>query len=214
MERKIDILKELYIQRSIIEKQAAELAIKVQELNRMQEEKNELENISMEDSLTKTYNRRGMDRLYTMHWEHCLSYQMPLSVLLLDLDHFKNYNDHYGHVSGDEVLKKVAKVLKNHLVRAEDFVGRYGGEEFIIVLPDTGLDGALTVAKRINDEIAKLNIEHAYNEDFGRVTICMGIVVTIPNTSISMIDIINQADELLYLAKNTGRNQYKYIEMN
>lgn len=207
---KVNIFKEMYLQRRLIEKQAEELAVKVEELNRMEEEKQFLESISMEDSLTQTYNRRGYERLFNMHWKNCARYHLPLSIILLDMDHFKNYNDHYGHVSGDEVLKDVSNVLMNSLLRSEDFVGRFGGEEFIIILPNTPLDGALLVADRINNELAKLNILHEYNDDFRRVTVSMGITMAMPSQSLSPIQIIDQADELLYKAKNSGRNRYMY----
>ncbi|WP_105615268.1 GGDEF domain-containing response regulator [Vallitalea okinawensis] len=207
---KVNIFKEMYLQRRLIEKQAEELAVKVEELNRMEEEKQLLESISMEDSLTQTYNRRGYERLFNIHWKNCARYHLPLSLILLDMDHFKNYNDHYGHVSGDEVLKDVSNVLMESLMRSEDFVGRFGGEEFIIVLPNTPMDGALLVADRINDELAKLDIKHEYNDDFGRVTVSMGIAMAMPSQALSPIQIIDQADELLYKAKNSGRNRYMY----
>ncbi len=213
LQSKIKIFKELYLQRRLIEKQAEELAAKVEELNRIQEEKTQLETISMQDCLTKTYNRRGVDRLFNMHWKNCLGYRIPLSVILIDIDHFKKYNDKYGHVSGDEVLKQVSKVLMYSVVRSEDFVGRFGGEEFLIVLPNTPLEGAILIAERINEALLELNIEHNQNEEYGRVTVSMGIATTIPTPYNSPIDIINQTDSLLYEAKYSGRNTYKYVKM-
>ena len=210
LKSKVNIFKDMYLQKQLIEKQANELTLKIQELNKMQEQKEELECISMEDVLTRTYNRRGFDRLFNMDWKNCLRYHLPLSVIYLDLDHFKNYNDHYGHINGDEVLKAVSGVLKNSLMRSEDFVCRYGGEEFIIVLPNTSLEGALSVAERIKQKITNLNIKHEYNEDFGIITVSMGVVTKVPSSYFSPIDIINEADELLYIAKNSGRNKYEY----
>lgn len=207
---KVRIFKEMYLQRHVIEKQATELEDKVRELLQMQEEKDVLENITMEDGLTKIYNRRGVDKLMLTHWKNCARYQLPFSMMMFDLDRFKRYNDHYGHLKGDDVLTNVAKAARDVLFRAEDFIGRYGGEEFIVVMPNTKIEGALSVALRIQESINNLKLTHEFNGDFGIVTVSIGVATTVPNHDMSVDSLINQADQVMYLAKNSGRNQIKH----
>ncbi len=207
---KARIFKEMYLQRRMIEKQAAELEDKVRELLQIQEEKDVLENITMEDGLTKVYNRRGVDKLMMTHWKNCARYQLPFSVMMFDLDRFKRYNDHYGHIKGDDVLMMVAKAARGVLYRAEDFVGRYGGEEFIVVMPNTKLEGALAVAERVQGAINDLKILHEYNGDFNIVTVSGGVATTYPDHEMTIESLINQADQVMYLAKNNGRNQTRH----
>ncbi|MCM1989511.1 diguanylate cyclase [Oceanirhabdus seepicola] len=210
---KVNIFKELYLQRRLIEDIAEELENKIVELTNLKEEKCKLEDISLEDFLTGTYNRRGIDRMLKMHWRNCSRYEMPLSVIMLDLDNFKKYNDMYGHIQGDEVLKKVASSIKGTLGRSEDFAGRYGGEEFLVVLPNTSLDGAIIIADRINNKLKELSIKHENNDANGYVTVSMGIASIFPKNHMNMEGIIKHADEMLYKAKENGKNQYKYIEI-
>ncbi|WBW96763.1 GGDEF domain-containing response regulator [Oceanirhabdus sp. W0125-5] len=210
---KVNIFKELYLQRRLIEDIAQELENKIIELTNLKEEKCKLEDISLEDFLTGIYNRRGIDRMLEMHRRNCARYELPLSLIILDLDNFKNYNDMYGHVKGDEVLRKVAQSIKGALGRSEDFVGRYGGEEFLVVLPNTPLNGAIVIADRINNKLKELNIKHEKNNGYGHVTVSMGIASVFPKNNTNMEVIIKQADEMLYEAKENGKNQYKYIEL-
>lgn len=207
---KARIFKDMYLQRKVIEKQASELEDKVKELLQMQEERDELESISMEDALTKVYNRRGVDRLMTTHWKNCARYQLPFSMMMFDLDRFKRYNDHYGHIKGDTVLMAVAKAASEVLYRAEDFVGRFGGEEFIVVMPNTKLEGALAVAERVREAINNLAITHEYNDNYGIVTVSGGVAATFPDHEMKIESLINQADQVMYMAKNNGRNQIRH----
>jgi len=211
LKSKVRIFKELHVQKRTIERQAEELEYKVRELTEVQEEKDRLENLSIEDSLTKTYNRRGMDKLLAMHWKNCIRYELPMSVILLDLDNFKKFNDNYGHIKGDVVLKSVSLALKDTMYRPEDFVGRYGGEEFLIVLPNTPEEGAIAVADRIQNVVRDLNIEHSFNNGLDRVTVSMGVATTFPTDESVTIEIIERADQVMYKAKRAGRDQRESV---
>ena len=212
LKSKVRIFKDLHIQKRIIERQADELEYKVRELTEVQEEKERLKNLSMEDALTKTYNRRGVDKLLAMHWKNCIRYELPMSVIMLDLDNFKNYNDNYGHIEGDVVLKSISSALRDTMYRPEDFVGRYGGEEFLVVMPNTPKCGAESVAQRIKTVVEGLNLNHDYNDDYGKVTVSMGIATTSPSDDTPIIEIIERADQVLYKAKKNGRNTFETIE--
>lgn len=208
LKSKAKIFKKIYNQRRIIEEQAIELKLKVDELVQLKEEKDVLENISMEDCLTNIFNRRGLERFSEMHWKNCERYSLDYSVIMIDIDRFKKYNDNYGHLNGDKVLKNVATVINESLFRAEDIVGRYGGEEFLVIMPNVDSEGAINIAKRIESEISSLNIIHDYNDNRGKLTVSMGIASVVPNENITLQGIIDTADQLLYKAKKNGRNQF------
>ncbi|MGB3368539.1 MAG: diguanylate cyclase [Acidaminobacteraceae bacterium] len=208
LKSKARIFKDIYNQRMLIEKQAEELELKVEELENLKAENDILESISMEDCLTCIYNRRGLNRFSKMHWKNCERYELDYSVILIDIDRFKNYNDNYGHLNGDSVLREVASVIKNSLYRSEDIVGRYGGEEFLVIMPNVDSAGAISIAKRIEEGISELNIIHEYNDSKGRLTVSMGIASVIPNEKYSLEELLDEADKLLYKAKHNGRNQF------
>lgn len=205
---KAKIFKEIFLQRAIIEKQALELEKKVKELMEIQQEKDILENISIEDCLTNVFNRRGLEKFYKMHWGNCMRYRLPYSIILIDIDRFKNYNDTYGHINGDTVLREVASVIDDSLYRAEDFVGRYGGEEFLVVMPNVDIEGAEAVADRIKKKIEGLNIVHEHNDDKGVLTVSMGISSVVPDSNIESQTLVDVADQMLYQAKKMGRNRF------
>jgi diguanylate cyclase (GGDEF)-like protein len=161
------------------------------------------------DALTEIYNRRYFDEKFNEKVEHMSRANDELSLAMLDIDHFKMYNDTYGHQKGDECLKVVAKALSQTIVREGDFVARYGGEEFIIVMPNTGEAGARAVAEKIIKRIHDLNIPHAKN-DPNRVTVSMGVVSGNVKGIESGDVLAKRADELLYISKANGRNQYTY----
>jgi diguanylate cyclase (GGDEF)-like protein len=214
LKSKVQIFKDMYIQRRLIEKQAEELEARVRELTEIQEENEKLEVLSLEDPLTKIFNRRGIDKVSNMHWKNCIRYSLPMSIILLDLDRFKNYNDNYGHLEGDKVLIEIAKVLKEVVFRPEDLVGRFGGEEFICVLPNTKLDGAITVVERIQEVLAERNIIHEFNDNYGHVTLSAGVAVCKPSNQITYSQVLRIADEQLYNAKDAGRNCYRTITVD
>lgn len=208
LKSKARIFKDIYNQRMLIEKQADELRIRLEELENLKAENDILENISMEDCLTSIYNRRGLERFSQMHWKNCERYKLDYSIILIDIDRFKNYNDNYGHLNGDSVLKDVASVIKNSVSRVEDVVGRYGGEEFLVVMPNVDSEAAISIANRIKDGIANLNISHEYNDSKGKLTVSMGIASVVPNENNSLQELLEKSDELLYKAKSNGRNQF------
>lgn len=167
----------------------------------------DLERMSFEDGLTGISNRRQFDRVYQKEWQRMQRYCKPLSVALLDIDYFKNYNDNYGHLGGDECLKLVAKTLRKFTKRSSDLVARYGGEEFVLLLPDTSLDAAVQLAERCRDAVRELKIPHEYSRTDSCITISAGVTSVVPNPSLSPNSLLSEADALLYLAKRNGRNR-------
>jgi|GEM_PF-1949041 len=166
-----------------------------------------LARLSTIDGLTQIPNRRRFDDILLRDWNRCTRNNAYLSLILMDIDHFKQYNDHYGHQTGDDCLKQVAAALLKGCMRETDLVARYGGEEFVAVLPDTDHDGAMVVAGRMRNLIAFLDIPHANSSAAGYVTVSQGVVTTIPRQSMTVQQFIESADECLYEAKRTGRNR-------
>jgi diguanylate cyclase (GGDEF)-like protein len=167
--------------------------------------------LSMIDGLTSIPNRRQFDRVISKEWQRALRKQTSVSLILLDIDFFKQYNDCYGHLKGDDSLKQVASALLNELHRPTDLVARYGGEEFVIVLPDTSPDGAIHVAQRIIERLAEINIEHQKSTVANYLTMSMGIASLPPSNENSVLDFIESADKALYRAKQNGRNRYELV---
>lgn len=158
------------------------------------------------DSLTGISNRRFFDEHIDEIWSLCTQENEPLSLIMVDIDLFKNYNDYYGHQAGDHCLRKVAQGIHEALLRETDIAIRYGGEEFLAVLPNTNVNGALEVAERIKEKIAKLNIPHADSKVAKFVTVSQGIV-EIKDPRDSVYEGLTLADHLLYQAKKNGRNR-------
>jgi len=171
----------------------------------------ELELISILDPLTQIYNRRFFNDQMRKEYKSAVRDQAPLSVLLLDIDHFKLFNDNYGHQEGDRCLKEVSQILKTTLSRPLDVVSRYGGEEFVVVLPGTPHSGAQIIAGRLIEAVMLKNIEHAHSTTSKVVTISCGVATSIPQRGKSIAegikDIVEKADRNLYRAKQAGRNQ-------
>jgi len=158
------------------------------------------------DELTNLPNRRFFDERLPIEWDRAVRAAIPISTLMLDLDHFKKYNDTYGHLNGDKVLRTVSKIFTKELKRPADFAVRWGGEEFAIILPDTGSHGALYVAENIrkNVENAEILLD---NGAVTKITVSIGINTIIPTYGCSTNDFIRQADDALYKAKENGRNR-------
>lgn len=165
-----------------------------------------LKNMANYDSMTGIANRRYFDSMILKEWSRGARLSKEMTVAILDVDIFKQYNDIYGHPSGDECLRKVATAMSVSARRPYDLVARYGGEEFVILFPETDQEGAITVAKQISENIKAFGIPHAMNPT-GKVTFSMGIATAIPTASIRPETILKKADEMLYLAKNNGRNR-------
>ena len=160
------------------------------------------------DGLTGLPNRRAFDELLGQEWRRGARLKSPLSLILLDIDHFKQYNDHYGHLAGDECLRKVGNQLAS-VGRSIDFVGRYGGEEFVCILPHTHSEGAAKVAERLQSAVNELNIKHERSSAADHVTISMGVATVVPDDKVEAESLIGRADDLLYEAKGAGRNCFK-----
>ena len=158
------------------------------------------------DGLTEIPNRREFDRMLEIEWLRAVRSESPLSLLMLDVDNFKAYNDGYGHDAGDECLRQVASTIQATMRRGADFAARYGGEEFVCVLPDTDREGAMALADAIRCNIEALNIPHAHDNADRIVTISTGVATFLASTQQSGVELIKAADGALYLAKESGRN--------
>jgi diguanylate cyclase (GGDEF)-like protein len=167
----------------------------------------ELETLSQRDGLTKVYNRRTFDEYGKQQWLVANRKQQPIGVLMIDIDHFKSYNDFYGHLAGDECLAKVAEAMKESVHRPTDILARYGGEEFIILLPDTDIEGALQVGNAIRYAVEDLKIQHQASTTSRVVTVSIGAATTRHTTGRTLQDLINCADKALYKSKRSGRNR-------
>jgi len=159
------------------------------------------------DTLTKIANRRCFNIRFRQEWKRLFREQKTLSLILFDVDYFKNYNDCYGHPQGDRCLIKVAQTAKQAVKRSADLVARIGGEEFAVILPDTDLKGAKVAAENIRLAIESLEIPHQNSQVKDKVTISLGIMSLIPTTGQSPTTLINQADQALLEAKKRGKNQ-------
>lgn len=167
----------------------------------------ELEEWSFKDGLTGVANRRMFDSVIELEWNNALRNREPLSLVLLDIDYFKQFNDHYGHLQGDECLKRVGKRLSQAGTRPKDFFARFGGEEFVLVLPESDATAAATVAERCRDLIFQEQIAHADSPISQILTISVGVGTLVPTHTDVVLDFIEEVDMRLYRAKQTGRNR-------
>lgn len=174
-----------------------------QELIRLQKE---LEELSFKDGLTGVANRRMFDSNLDMEWANSRRHQRPLSLIMLDIDYFKEYNDQYGHLQGDDCLRRVAALLEGVAVRPRDLVARFGGEEFVLVLPETDAMAAAKVAERCRRVILDAQIQHDQSEVSPFLTVSLGVGTIIPTTQDKPSFFVDAVDRLLYKAKQTGRN--------
>lgn len=165
----------------------------------------ELETISLTDQLTGIANRRGFVETYQKAWEMSKTKKQPIALIMIDVDHFKSFNDTYGHLAGDQCLIKVAKTLKMTESKTESFVSRYGGEEFIVMLLNTTEADAAVIAEEIRKKVEGLEIENEKTNSV--ITISLGVASTIPSDDMHPDELINQADSVLYQAKKDGRNK-------
>lgn len=169
----------------------------------------ELLHLSQHDELTTVSNRRTFEEMFSYYYEMACKETKSMSVLFIDIDYFKNYNDYYGHQMGDQVISTIAKSIKSS-IRHMDFIARYGGEEFVVLLPETSAQGAYAVATNIYRAIDRLMIPHEKSLVSNHVTISLGITVFNGNSKISQEVLIDTADKALYRAKQLGRNQIYY----
>lgn len=162
------------------------------------------------DSLTQIPNRRRFDEHLQHQWQDMARQQQPLALILCDIDQFKQYNDTYGHLAGDQCLRQVATALRQSIQRSLDLAARFGGEEFAVILPQTTQHGAACVARRIQAAIAQLNLPHPSSTIHPYVTLSFGLASQIPQAQNSYLTLVERADQQLYLAKQAGRNQIRF----
>ncbi|MDR2569062.1 MAG: diguanylate cyclase [Oscillospiraceae bacterium] len=170
-----------------------------------------IERIGLIDPLTKIANRRGVENRFDVEWGRAIRENRPISFLIMDIDKFKDYNDTYGHQQGDVALQTFAEVATDSLMRATDLVARWGGEEFVVLLPNTYIDGAVEIAERMRKNIEEVKI---YNdaEVETRITVSIGANCIVPKLETSIDDFIEKADKALYKAKELGRNRVEVHE--
>ncbi|MFJ7567758.1 diguanylate cyclase [Herminiimonas sp. NPDC097707] len=167
----------------------------------------ELQRLTNTDGLTGIANRRYFDDYLSAEWKRARRDQKPLSLLLLDVDDFKSYNDHYGHVAGDMVLKTVASSLGTCAMRSADLYARFGGEEFAVILPDTDIDGAVIASQKICSAMEALAIPHAFTIAGDFISVSIGAATFTPQEDTGQSDLIKLADKRLYRAKALGKRR-------
>ncbi|MDD2103475.1 response regulator [Pseudomonas putida] len=166
-----------------------------------------LQRLMNSDGLTGLSNRRHFDEYLELEWRRSLREQSQLSLLMIDVDYFKTFNDTFGHLEGDEALRQVAAAIRDACARPSDLPARYGGEEFALVLPNTSLGGARLVAEKLRMTVAALKIPHIAPTEGSSLTISIGLSTITPTAGSNCRELISAADKGLYLAKHNGRNQ-------
>lgn len=204
LKNKVNVFIRLNEQKKIIVEKTKKLEEKIRELEIA---KQKLKRIAKLDELTGIYNRRAFNKEFEEEWFRCMREGKNLSLIMVDIDSFKNYNDTYGHLQGDDCLIKISKRIQESIERPYDLVARYGGEEFVLLLPQTDSEGAKHIAEKIRINVEKLNIEHSMSTVADHVTISLGTTSIIPNQEYDRINLLRLADESLYEAKQNGRNQ-------
>jgi len=165
-----------------------------------------------QDGLTGLANRRNLDRVLKIEMARSVRHGHPLTVMLVDIDYFKAFNDSYGHLEGDECLKKVAQALFGVCKRGTDLVARYGGEEFAVLLPDTTTEEAMLIAEALRAKVESLNIPHEHSSVSSYCTVSIGVYTKVAEKSDRPESLLQKADEGLYQSKKTGRNKISYAE--
>jgi len=173
----------------------------------LQEANKKLERLVNLDGLTQLANRRCFDEYLDQEWQRLAREHLPLSLIMCDIDFFKNYNDTYGHVVGDDCLRKVSLLIKQSVRRPADLAARYGGEEFVLVLPNTDIEGSMAIAEIIRQGLLELAIPHEDSAVSQLVTLSMGVTSLIPMVDSLPSVLLTAADYALYRAKELGRNQ-------
>lgn len=181
-------------------------------MRQVEADREEISLLSLTDELTRLPNRRRFEQVLAQEWGDALRQQQSIAVLLCDVDHFKPYNDRYGHPAGDDCLRRIAGCIQRALMRRTDFAARYGGEEFVLVLPDTDAKGALTSAQRIVAAVRELGLPHAASPVAPVVTVSVGFYAATPDVRRQPADWLRLADAALYRAKENGRNRVEQAE--
>lgn len=191
--------RENYLQNCMIELNRIELMQQAQQLSLL----------SQQDALTGLANRRYLDETLDNEWRRALRHETPLTIMMVDIDFFKPYNDSLGHLKGDQCLKDIATAISSIAARSDDLVARYGGEEFLLLFPMTNAQQAKIQAERLMNAIKKIAIVHPCSSVSPYVTISVGVATTIPRLNDSISAFVSRADHALYQAKTNGRNQYQ-----
>jgi two-component system chemotaxis family response regulator WspR len=189
-----------------VQRDAADCALRESQ-RALMEANLELQRLTRIDGLTGLGNRRYFDEYIAAEWKRATRMQTPLSVLMIDLDCFKHYNDTYGHLAGDQVLRQVAETIQKNCSRSTDLGARYGGEEFVIVLCNTPVTGMRAVGETLRQDVADLQLRHVASVAADHVTVSIGGASTIPRQNQSAALLIDAADKALYRAKDGGRNR-------
>lgn len=175
----------------------------------LKRQRDHLQRLSAVDGLTGIANRRAFADYLDKEWRGAIRQHAPISLLMADIDDFKQFNDAYGHLAGDECLRKVATALAEAVMRPADMVARFGGEEFAVILPDTGANEATLVAERLLAGVRRLGLPHQHSRGASYVTLSFGLVAARPERGMESAELIDMADRLLYQAKAEGRNRIK-----
>ncbi|MAF83856.1 MAG: diguanylate cyclase [Chromatiales bacterium] len=191
----------------VISNREEEIRTRTREL---EEANTTLERLSREDSLTGLANRRWFAQFLAQAWRTALRKKQAISILIMDIDDFKAYNDNYGHQKGDECLKLVAQAIHKSVGRASDLVSRYGGEEFVVVLGETPLEGALKIAEQIRAAVEALGIVHKDAKFHPYVTLSIGVTSSLPSHDTQPETVLIAADRAMYNAKHEGKNRVAY----
>ena len=181
----------------------------VQQTMALERSNERLEHLSTTDSLTGLANRRSFDQCLQSEWQRSTRNQQPLSLLMIDVDHFKRYNDHYGHLAGDACLRQMAGILFDCAQRSGELVARYGGEEFAVLLPGANAEDASMVAQRCMDEVANARISHANSPESPWLTCSIGVATVVASQELVSESLVRCADEALYRAKSAGRAHFE-----
>ncbi len=204
----LDAYKKLFRQTRRLVKMGDRMQNDLSELNtELQKHKEKLSQMSYVDGLTAIFNRRRFNEYLEAEWNRAVRSRQPLSLIILDIDFFKQFNDHYGHSAGDDCLVLVAQALSSCVKRSSDLVSRFGGEEFAAVLPDTSFSPAMGLAEKIQASIRKLGIVHEYSQVAPYVTVSIGVACAVPAEKDKYMQLLETSDKQLYIAKRAGRDQ-------
>jgi diguanylate cyclase (GGDEF)-like protein len=204
LDRLVSVNLKLLAQASEMDRKNRELT----ETRRQVEQRNrDLERLSALDTLTQIANRRRFDTVLRQEWRRSVRDEAPVSLLFCDIDHFKPFNDTYGHQAGDECLVRVAQALEETLNRPADLVARYGGEEFVALLVDTGPEGARMLAEKMRLRVEGLQIANPGSSAGPHLTVSLGVATVVPRAAMRPEDLMDLADRALYAAKEAGRNR-------
>jgi diguanylate cyclase (GGDEF)-like protein len=180
---------------------------------RLKRQNDMLENLASMDALTEVPNRRAFDQARAIEWRRCQRENLPISIIMIDVDQFKQYNDNYGHGAGDECLSRIAKAISGCIHRPGDMLARYGGEEFAAIMSGTHSAGAMQMAQQFLSSVADLRISHEHSKVVPYVTLSVGVATTGDLDAVTPEQLLEAADRMLYEAKQSGRNTTRVIEI-